>query len=172
MPAPLRAVVTYPTLAETERRFLASMAYKSPRTALSYHDGMKRWDHFLSVASVDPFNQTAEDLPNDVVEWFWKWLIEYGYSRATVNVYTAAVLAFWRFATAKGLVPPRFAYAAIKNGLREATGRREPCRSPRIDANLARVVTHIQALPLPPADQRGGVALLELLRDKALVAVR
>jgi hypothetical protein len=169
MPAPLRAVVTYPTLAEIERRFLASMAYKSPRTALSYRDGMKRWDRFLSVASVDPFTQTAEDVPNDVVEWSWKWLIECGYSRATVNVSTAAVLALWRFATAEGLVPPCFTYAAIKDGPREATGRRELYRSPRIDPNLARVVTPIRALALPPADQRGGVALLELLRDKALV---
>jgi integrase len=60
------------------------------------------------------FTQTADDaqLPEDVLETFFRRLLESGYSRGTVETYLGGVMAFWRFAAAKRLVPPRFAYEA------------------------------------------------------------
>ena len=47
----------------------------------------------------------------------------------------------------------------------------KPCRSPRTDARLPLILTHVDSLPLPRLEQRVGIARLELLRDRALLHV-
>jgi site-specific recombinase XerD len=42
-------------------------------------------------------------------------------------------------------------------------------RSPRIDPNLPRILTHVDSLPLPDWSERKGASRLELLRDRALL---
>ena len=93
-----------------------------------------------------------------------------GYSRGTIETYLGGVKAFWRFATAKRYVPPRFSYDAMRAGLAMVMGRHK-IRSPRIDARLPLIVTHVDSLPLPGLGQRLGIARLELLRDRALLHV-
>ncbi len=131
---------------------------------------MLRFDHFLAVAGVDPYTMTAHDaqLPEDVLEHFFRWLNESGYSRGTIETYLGGVKAFWRFATAKRYVPPRFSYDAMRAGLAMVMCRHK-IRSPRIDARLPLIVTHVDSLPLPDLGQRLGIARLELLRDRALL---
>ncbi len=142
------------------------------RTGRTYRDGMLRFDHFLAVASVDPFTMTADDaqLPEDVLEHFFRWLSEAGYSRSAVETYLGGAKAFWRFATAKRLVPPRFSYDAMRAGLAMVMGKHK-VRSPRIDPRLPLIVTHVDELALPNPDHRCGIARLELLRDRALLHV-
>jgi hypothetical protein len=41
-PAALAVLPTYPTLAEVEQRFLASIRFQSPRTGATYRDAMLR----------------------------------------------------------------------------------------------------------------------------------
>jgi site-specific recombinase XerD len=131
---------------------------------------MLRFDHFLAVAGVDPFTMTADDaqLPEDVLEHFFRWLSDSGYSRGTIETYLGGVKAFWRFATAKRYVPTRFSYDAMRGGLAMVMGRHK-VRSPRIDARLPLIVTHVDSLPLPDLGQRLGIARVELLRDRALL---
>src|SRR5712692_2134444 len=76
LPRSLALRPAYPTLAEIEQRFLASIAFQSPRTGATYRDGMQRFDHFLAVAGVDPFTMTVDDaqLPDDILEHVFRWL--------------------------------------------------------------------------------------------------
>jgi site-specific recombinase XerD len=173
LPRSLALRPAYPTLAEIEQRFLASIAFQSPRTGATYRDGMLRFDHFLAVAGVDPFTMTADDaqLPDDVLEHFFRWLNDSGYSRGTIETYLGGVKAFWRFATAKRYVPPRFSYDAMRAGLAMVMGRHK-VRSPRIDARLPLIVVHVDGLPLPAdCDPWGQSRRLEMLRDRALLHV-
>lgn len=170
LPRSLALRATYPTLAEAERMFLLAIRTHPPKTVSTYRDGMLRFDHFLSVAGIDPFTATAEDdrLPGDVLEHFYRWLTDAGYSRGAIETYVGGVKAFWRYATAKRLVPPRFTYDAMRDGLRIAMGKQR-IKSPRIDPNLPRIVTYVDSLPLPPVDRWDGAARLTLLRDRALL---
>jgi site-specific recombinase XerD len=173
LPRSLALLPAYPTLAAIEQRFLASLRFQSPRTASTYKDGCLRFDHFLAVAGIDPFTMTADDaqLPEDVLEHFFRWMVESGYSRGTLEVYLGGVKAFWRFATAKRYVPPRFSYDAMRGGLAMIMGKHK-VRSPRIDARLPLIVTHVDNLPLPPdSDPWGHMRRLEVLRDRALLHV-
>jgi site-specific recombinase XerD len=131
---------------------------------------MQRFDHFLSAAGIDPFIQTADDaqLPKDVLEHFFRWLCDSGYSRGSIETYIGGVKAFWRFATAKRLVPPRFTYDAMRDGLRMVMGKHR-LKPPRIDPNLPRIVTYVDSLPLPSADRWDGAARLTVVRDRALL---
>jgi hypothetical protein len=86
---------------------------------------MLRFDHFLAVAGVDPFTMTADDaqLPEDVLEHFFRWLNDAGYSHATILTYLGGVKSLWRFATAKRYVSPRFSYDAMRAGLAMIIGK-------------------------------------------------
>jgi hypothetical protein len=44
LPGPLALRPAYATLAEIEQRFLASIAFQSPRTGATYRDGMLRFE--------------------------------------------------------------------------------------------------------------------------------
>ena len=166
----LALLPVYPTLCELERRFLASIAFRPPRTVSTYRAGMLRFDQFLSAAGIDPFTQTADQaqLPEDILEHLFRWLAESGYSRGSIETYLGGVKAFWRFATAKRLVPPRFSYDAMRDGLRLIMGNHR-MKSPRIDRRLPLIVTYVDHLPLPGGEQWDGAARLTLLRDRALL---
>lgn len=170
LPAPLAVLPTYPTLADLEVQFLASLRFKSPMTVKTYGEGLHQWAAFLAAAGVNPFESTAEVLPDDVLEYFLGWLADAGYSRATTDTYLSATKALWRFATARRLVPPRFTYDAMRGGVQLLMGRRH-YRSPRIDPRLPLVVIHADELPLPDWSDRQGASRLEVLRDRALLHV-
>jgi site-specific recombinase XerD len=171
LPPPALAIVpTYLPLDEVAQRFLASLRFGPPRTTDTYREALRRFGRFLASAGIDPFSTTAEVLPPDILEHFFRWLSDAGYSRSSIETHTAGMKAFLRFAVAKRLVPPHFSYDAVREGLRQVMGKRK-YRSPRIDPRLALIVTYVDNLPLPPESERGGVRLLELLRDRALLHV-
>jgi site-specific recombinase XerD len=58
----------------------------------------------------------------------------------------------------------------MRAGLAMVMGRHK-VRSPRIDARLPFIVTHVDGLPMPDLHQRVGIARVELLRDRALLHV-
>jgi site-specific recombinase XerD len=170
LPPPLLAVPQYPTLAEAVERFLDSLRFAPARTAQTYRDGLRRFDHFLASAGVDSFTETAEVLPVDVLEHFFRWMADAGYRRTSIDVYLGGAKAFFRFAVHRRYVPPHFTYELIREGLRQAMGKPKR-RSPRIDPRLPLIVTYVDNLPLPPVSQRAGVRRLEVLRDRALLHV-
>jgi site-specific recombinase XerD len=170
LPPALAVIPNYPPLTEVEQRFLVSIRFGSARTGSTYTDALKRFDRFLAAAGVDPFVETAEVLPADVLEHFFRWLHEAGYSRSSVQTYTSGLKAFFRFAVAKRMVPPHLSYELIREGLRQVMGKQQ-YRSPRIDPRLALILTYVDSLPLPEASERKGIRRLELLRDRALLHV-
>jgi len=170
LPPALAVVPTYLPLADVEQRFLASLRFGSPRTTATYAAALQRFDRFLAAAGVDPFVETAEILPADVLEHFHAWLRDAGYNRTSADTYLGGAKALFRYAVVKRLIPPHFTYDAIRDGLRHATGKRV-YHSPRIDPRLPLLVTYADSLPLPGLSERNGASLLELLRDRALLHV-
>jgi site-specific recombinase XerD len=168
LPPPLAILPVYPTLNVAVAHFLASIRFGPARTAETYRDGLRRFDHFLASAGVDPHRETAEVLPVDVPEHFWRWMLEAGYSRSSAAVYVAASKALFRFAVVRRYLPGHFSYELMREGLRQVMGRPKR-RSPRIDERLPLIVTHVDNLPLPPANMRNGARRLEVLRDRALL---
>jgi site-specific recombinase XerD len=168
LPPPLAILPVYPTLSVAVEHFLASIRFGPARTAETYRDGLRRFDHFLASAGVDPHTETAEVLPVDVLEHFFRWMLEAGYSRSSAAVYVAAGKAFFRFAVVRRYLPGHFSYELMREGLRQIMGKAKR-RSPRIDERLPLIVTHVDNLPLPPATMRNGARRLEVLRDRALL---
>lgn len=169
LPTPVDVKPVYPPLDQVESRFLAVMRFR-PKTALTYRDGLRRFHRFLAVVMIDPHSDSIDALPDDVLEYFARWLRDAGYSRATIEVSARSASAFFRFAVRKRLAPPRFIYDLMREGLGEVLGTR-PIRSPKIDPRLPLVIAHIDALPLPNISERDGLRRLELLRDRALLHV-
>src|SRR3982750_3721085 len=56
----------------------------------------------------------------------------------------------------------------MRGGLQMIMGK-HGYTSPRIDPGLAQLITHVDSLALPNPSDRNGEALLELLRDRALL---
>jgi site-specific recombinase XerD len=161
----------YPTLAEIETRFLSAIeGTHSPRTVETYTQGLRHFNRFLLEMGIDVRTSAADPLvPNDVLDDFLGWLRSFGCKPRTVQVYVAGALACWRFATAKGLVPPRFRYDKMRDSLGFTKGPNEQRRAPALDRAIVLVVPYVDNLPLPDRRQRGGIARLELLRDRALL---
>ena len=158
------------SLAEAERRFLASLAGRSPKTATTYRAALARFHEFLEAEGVDPSVSSASSFSRDVLERFYTWLVRaYGRDdRFTVVTYVAGVRAFFRFLARRHLLPPELSFEELRDNLREVMGRTS-YKTPRIDRRLPLIVTYVDGLELPPARQPGGQARLELLRDRALI---
>ncbi len=163
----------YPTLEGLQRAFLAWLGRgRAERTLLSYETGLRRFGEFLGEAGVHPFEDTAERLPTDVLEAFTAYMSvrRPQLSRASVDLYVAAVLAYFRFGIRRGLVPPRFVYENMRDNVRDGQGRRGNYRVPRIDRRLPLVVVSAEQLPLPDARAIGHRnQRLTLLRDRAIL---
>jgi site-specific recombinase XerD len=149
--------------------FLGSLGGKSPKTYTTYQTGLGRFREFLAargrLAGWQP-----DSLGPRVLEEFYGWLVrKHGRERrATVVTYLAGVRAFVRYLARRGLLGPGVTYEAMRENVREVTGR-AGYKTPRIDRRLPLLVTHVLSLPLPPASARQGIRRLELLRDRALM---
>src|SRR5437764_724449 len=88
LPGPLAIPRAYPSLAEIEKRFTNTIRFqKALRTVSTYGDALKRWNQFLAAAGIDPYAETAEVLPDDVLEHVFQWMGRSGYARATIETY-------------------------------------------------------------------------------------
>ena len=85
-----------------------------------------------------------------------------------INHRSGPVSVLERVALPADEVPKAIGRLASRDNVREVMGR-VPYRTPRIDQRLVLIVTHVDGLELPPGDQNGGQARLEILRDRALI---
>jgi site-specific recombinase XerD len=84
--------------------------------------------------------------------------------------YEASLRAFVRYLARRALLAPGVTYEQMRENVREVVGR-SSYKTPRIDRRLPLIVTYVQSLPVPSADERRGIRRLEVLRDKALILV-
>lgn len=153
-----------------EDRFIASLAGRSPRTATTYRNALGRLREYLVSLGAVPDHFGTSEIKADLLEQFYLWLTRiYGRDdRFTIATYVAGVRAFLRFCARRHLLAADVTFEELRDNVREVMGR-VPYRTPRIDQRLVLIVTHVDAIELPPADQAGGQSRLELLRDRALI---
>jgi integrase len=148
--------------------FLATLEGKSPRTRATYASALKRLAEHLDWAGLPPTSTPTDQLPPDVLERFYTWLVRvYGKERRfTLQTYTAGARAFYRFLVRRHLGPPGTSFEEVKAGLQEVMGR-STYRTPRVDHRLHQIVQYVESLPSPTGGE--DAKRLELLRDRALV---
>jgi Phage integrase, N-terminal SAM-like domain len=146
-----------PPLPEAIDSFREALIAKSPRTAINYVSALARFREFLPTTGCDPDAVRTDELPDDVLERFYAWLLRTrGRDRRTTAVaYTTAVRAFFRYLDRRRWLNPEQSYERIKDGLRELVGRLH-YKTPRIDDAIAGVVTYVDALPVPSPTRRNG----------------
>lgn len=159
----------YPTVIDACAAFTDSLGGKSSRTRATYANALRRFAEFLEARIGPPGSLTTDQLPADVLEQLYHWLVAvYGRDRRfTVQTYLAGARAFFRFLVRRGIAPPEASFEAARASLQEVVGR-IPYRTPRVDQRLPLVVRYVESLPLP-ADPRRLEARRELLRDRALI---
>ena len=162
---PARDVVTVHAAIE---RFLQTLAGKSPRTRATYASSLRRFEEHLEWARLPPERTPTDQLPPDVLERFYTWLVRaYGKERrATLQTYVAGARAFFRYLVRHRQAPPDTSFEEIKAGLQEVMGR-SSYKTPRIDQRLFQVLQYVDALPIPADGEEA--RRLELLRDKAIL---
>jgi len=150
-------------------QFLATLGGKSPKTHSTYQTGLSRFREFLKTSGRLEDWQPTHMGPTSLEE-FYAWLVrQHGRERrATIATHSAGLRAFVRFLARRGLLAPSVTYEQMRENVREVMGRAS-YKTPRIDRRLPLLVTHVMSLPLPAAEERGGVRRLELLRDQALM---
>jgi site-specific recombinase XerD len=149
--------------------FLNSLGGKSPRTYATYQSGLARFREFLQAyGQLEGWQPTS--LGPSALEEFLIWLVRrHGRERrATVGTYSSALRAFVRFLARRAELAQGVTYEQMRANAQEVMGR-GTYKTPRIDDRLPLLVTHVLSLPVPPANQRGGVKRLETLRDRALM---
>ncbi|MCC7367030.1 MAG: tyrosine-type recombinase/integrase [Chloroflexi bacterium] len=159
-----------PSLRQAEGLFLASLAGRSPRTVATYRTALGRLHEFLEGRGETIETLRVVDFGGDLLEQLYLWLARaYGRDdRFTIATYVAGARAFLRFCARRHLLAPNVSFEELRDNVREVMGR-SSYRTPRIDQRLVLIVTHVDALPLPPADQYGGQPYQEVLRDRALI---
>ena len=168
VPAP-SATAGLPLL-HAEAQFVASLAGRSPRTVATYQTALGRLHEYLESTGVDLAQAHTSDIRGDLLEQLYLCLARiYGRDdRFTIATYVAGTRAFLRFCARRHLLAPDVSFEELRDNVREVMGR-VPYRTPRIDSRLVLIVTHVDNLPLPAADQYGGQPYQELLRDRALI---
>ncbi|MGH2457742.1 MAG: tyrosine-type recombinase/integrase [Chloroflexota bacterium] len=158
-----------PDVTTTHAAFLETLVGKSPHTVHTYRTGLRHFGDYLVERGL-PLTTPTADLPGDVLERFYTWLIRrYGRaSRPTCTTYIAAARAFFRFLERRGWGPRAAHLEQLQLGLREVAGRGS-YKSPRIDPALPLLVTAVEEKPLPEPSPAMANARLELLRDRAVL---
>lgn len=149
-------------------QFLQTLSGKSRATARTYAEALKRFAEFLEESGKHQ-NSLAKDLPRDILERFYGWLVaNYGRDRrATVGTYIAGTRAFFRFLARRRLLSPDVTFEEIRAGLQEVIGKGS-YKTPRIDRRLPMVVLYVNNLPVPDPERQPDKRL-EILRDKAII---
>lgn len=150
--------------------FIQSLAGKSPETVATYQKSLRRFSEFLADRCIPEQTPTSE-LPADVLEQFYVWLVDvFGReARSTVTTYVAGVRAFFRYLSRHRLLPTETSFEQMRAGLLEVMGKGS-YKTPRIDRRLPMIVIYVNNLPLPePSAPRGRARRLEILRDRAII---
>jgi site-specific recombinase XerD len=156
------------TVVEAGEAFLVTLRGKSPRTTSTYRTCLHVFQDFLAESDYDRMATT--ELPVDVLEQFYLWLVkEFGRDNpATINTYIAGTRAFFRHMERIGQGPIGTTYERIRSGLREIMARTH-YKAPVPDEGLPLVVLRVnEALANLPNDVK---ERLILLRDRAILNV-
>jgi len=159
-----------PPAIETQiQQFLEAMAGKAKATVDTYAESLRRFLEFLAESGV-PRDALARDLSPQILEDFYRWLVEnYGRDRrATVATYVAGTRAFFRFLARRRLLSPETSFEQLRAGLQEVMGK-SSYKTPRIDRRLPLVVLYVNNIAVPEATGENGNRRLEILRDKAVI---
>ncbi len=148
--------------------FLSTLRGKSPHTITTYQTGVNRLLEFLADQGLA--EATTAELPPDVLEAFYLWMVEqYGREKQfTHATYVAGVRGFFRYLDRRGEAPAGTSFERMKDGLREVMAK-ATYRTPRTDPELPLVVMAVnEAAEGPVPDER---ERLILLRDRAIINV-
>lgn len=158
-----------PSVGDAYAAFLETLVGKSPHTVHTYRTGLNHFGDYLVERGL-PLSTLTADLPGDVLERFYTWLVRrYGRAaRPTCTTYVAAARAFFRFLERRGWGPRVAHLEQLALGLREVAGRGS-YKSPRIDPALPLLITAAEEKPLPTPSPSSANTRLELLRDRALL---
>jgi len=153
-------------LPAAEDQFLASLV---GRLAPHGHDlppALGRLHEYLISTGAEPSRVRTTDLRGDLLERLFLWLTSVLRSRGPLHHRHLRGRGARLPALLRSPSPARadVSFEELRDNVREVMGR-VPYRTPRIDQRLVLIVTHVDGLPLPPADQYGGQPFLELLRD-------
>jgi len=169
--------VPHPTLPEARDRFLADI--HAPRTAETYRFALTVLGRFLTDTHYGWYNDNAvqspypiEELDDDLLVAFYRWLSVQYESRQTVRTYLAAARRFLVWLDSEDLLPSHFQLGKAQSRLKVAQGERggAPYKHRRVDPELPRVVTYYDEQPLPDGDDhRSRQQRLKILRARAIV---
>jgi site-specific recombinase XerD len=141
-------------------------ARRSPNTIRSYRNGLNKFSLLLADEGLDPAEDSTEMLEEQHVREFLTWLSLEQLSKATINLYLAAVRSYIEFLEEHSWAPQintsRLAKQLKKRMPR--SGRRLP-QFPRDE--IEKVIEHVQGLDQMPADSEQDY--LANLRDIAFV---
>ncbi len=158
-----------PSIAAAYAAFWETLVGKSPHTVHTYRTGLTRFAEHLVERGL-PLTSPTDDLPGDVLERFYTWLVRrYGRAnRPTCTTYVAAARAFFRFLERRGWGPRAAHLERLQLGLRDVAGRGS-YKTPRVDPALPLLVAAADERALPAASPATANLRLELLRDRALL---
>lgn len=184
MPAASHASGSAPTIATATILYGASLTARTPHTAAKYRTALDRFLAYLRDSGADVEQLLTVALPATVVEDYYVWQL--GQLRAapraryrrgverdrahrrTAAGYVAGIRAFLRYLDRRGWLGPGVSYEQIKDSARSAVGRL-PYPTPQVPDTVARLITYVESLPLPPHTAAASIARLVLLRDKAIL---
>jgi integrase/recombinase XerD len=152
--------------------FIATIM-SSPRTGATYRFGLRCLARFIAdskyIALPPPYPPT--EFRDDLLLKFQVWLVKQHYSPASQENYLASVKRFLIWLDANDYLPSGFQVGKAVNRLTAARGTRRVTKAGREpDPGLPRIVTYYDAIALPqPAEKRGQMKRLEILRARAIV---
>lgn len=182
--SPGQSVGAVPTVAAAAAAYQAGLAARTPHTAAKYRTALDRFLAYLRAAGADLECLSTVALPATILEDYYVWQLgqlrtapRSRYSRAverdrahrrTAAGYVAGIRAFLRYLDRRGWLSPDVSYEQIKESARSAVGRL-PYPTPQIPDTVARLITYVESLPLPPRTEAASTARLALLRDRAIL---
>ena len=159
-----------PTVEQAISDFLESLRGKSPKTRETYTTALNHLVEYLRQKDMKAADTVTADLPENVLENFYLWLVEnYGRDRrATVATHVAGVRSFLRYLYRHNVGPANTSFERLKDGLREVVGK-SSYKTPRIDRGLPLIVVQVNSTPIPALTEDNRAHILNLLRDRAII---
>lgn len=156
-------------LPEAVSAFLGSIQ-QDRNTFRTYSTGLAAFRHFLQANDVaKPEDMPVKVISDDILERFYGYLVDRGYSRFTIRTYLAALSAFITYLLSHDLLPESFSLIKARARLRRSN-RRSPYPAPVPDPALPRIIRYYDEMPIPSGDGQGvHLARLRVLRSRAIV---
>ncbi|MBI4301032.1 MAG: tyrosine-type recombinase/integrase [Chloroflexi bacterium] len=161
---------TSPTIAEVIPSFEDSLRGKSTKTLVTYRSALNRFVDYLDYRGLHPTKVKTSDLPPDILESFYIWLVKnYGPEvRSTITTYIAGARAFFSYLGRHNVGPRGTSFEVIREGLHQIMSK-AGYKTPRVDKRLPLLVLYVKSVDITPLNRSNEKKRLELLRDKAVI---